>query len=190
MRWAIAAAGLAAVLLTTGCASDGGDRTESGARDASPTAAGSKAGGSNGSPTLRPITSCDEVAPLVAPYLQGMQLIAEASTAGHDGFTCHWTTPVGSSDTRNLTVGGTVVDDVPPRPDQLPPPMTEVKDERIAAMHGIAWSYSLPNDYSSAVTYTIRTPHAAIVLTAGQWGDRPALDPKTAIDAAVKLLIA
>lgn len=143
---------------------------------------------------LDSISSCDQVASAVAPYIDAL-VLAETSAVDEWGVNCLWETADGETDLANIRSVSVLLvenDAGATQPDlSLLLAMDgalEIDDAWVGQQGGLAYSFTLDNDVAAAVTTTVWLPEVEATVGGGRWGDYPALDGPAAV-AVVKSLL-
>lgn len=140
------------------------------------------------------ITSCDAVAAVVAPYIEGLEFNEEDSGVGQYGTACFWVPPEDNTDWDLVREIDVVIEDAEgsAEPDLslfLEMEGTVVHDDPwVEANGGVAYSLTLGTSVGGASVHTIWLPEVEVSIGGGQWGDYPALDGPAAIQIAKELL--
>ncbi|WP_016934942.1 hypothetical protein [Rhodococcus sp. R1101] len=200
-RYAVASAALAGALVLGACSS-GDDASSATAPDttASDTATtdtepfdadtvGEPTG--LGSDILARFGSCDDVAPAVATYIEGLTL---RSSSGVDEYSvyCSWETPDSATsldEIRSVEIvlapgSGTV----PSASDLETGGLEPIPDADIEAAGGIAYTMGQAVSVAAVSVTQIQLPEVEVSITGGQWGDHPSLDAPTSVTVAKELL--
>lgn len=179
------AATCAALLLLTGCGSDG-------AADASAPPEDGPAAKSTS--VIDRVSSCDQVAGVVGPYIAGLEL-TDSSTVDQWGVNCNWEPPESATDFSEIrSISVSIVDNeegsVPPDTSLLADQegYTDLEDDWVSQQEGKAYSLSMAVAVAGATVTTVWLPHAEISVSGGTWGEHPALDGPAAVEVAKKLM--
>ncbi|MBS9372366.1 hypothetical protein [Rhodococcus sp. B50] len=195
-RYAVASATLAGALLVGACSS-GDDVSSDTASDTAATDTATFDGDAVGEPTglgsdiLARFGSCDDVAPAVAPYIEGLTL---RSSSGVDEYSvyCSWETSDSATsldEIRSVEIvlapgSGTV----PSASDLETGGLELIPDADIEAAGGIAYTMGEAVSVAAVSVTQIQLPEVEVSITGGQWGDYPSLDAPTSVTVAKELL--
>jgi len=138
---------------------------------------------------LARFSSCADIEPYVADYIDGLQAGA-ASEAGENGAYCQWESPATGFDAIR-TVGvilepgtGTVYS-----ADQMGGSgLTVISDADIEKAGGIAYTLEQEIAVASVAVTTVTLPEVSVTITGGKWADRPALDGPASVAVAKELI--
>lgn len=197
-RYAVASATLAGALLLGACSS-GDDASSDTASDADSAASDTTifdadTGGEPtglGSDILARFDSCDDVAPAVAPYIEGLSL---RSSSGVDEYSvyCAWETPDSATNLDEIRSVEIVLapgsGNVPAASDLETGGLELLPDADIEAAGGIAYTMGEAVSVAAVSVTQIQLPDVEVSITGGQWGDYPSLDAPTSVTVAKELL--
>lgn len=183
-------------LLLLGCASqeaatgeDAAAATETGAVEpAEETATGP------GQFSIAHITSCDQVASAVAPYIEGLAPV-ESNVVDEWGISCSWEAAEGETDfanNRSVEVGIAPLEPDAEKPD---PAFVEamdggsvVEDGWVESSGGIAYSLDMATAVVGVSSTTVWLPGIEAHITGGKWEGMPALDGPAALNVVKSLV--
>lgn len=140
------------------------------------------------------ITSCDQVAATVAPYIEGL-VLQPSSTVDEWGVSCTWDMAEGETDwanNRSIDVSLTQFEEAETAPD--PSYVTSLEggaiheDPWLTANGGVATSVTMGVSVAGAVAISVWVPGVEAHISGGQWGDFPALDGPAAISVVQALV--
>ncbi|MFD6897841.1 hypothetical protein ACFWB0_25310 [Rhodococcus sp. NPDC060086] len=140
---------------------------------------------------LAKFTSCDDVAPAVEQYIEGLD--ADPNNGSSDyGVYCTWTTPEAATsldDIRTVEVmietGNGAVSD----PAVLGTAGLDVlSDSAVEAEGGVAYTMNMGTDVAGITVTTVEFPDVRVSVTGGQWAEFPSLDGPAAVGVATELL--
>lgn len=133
--------------------------------------------------------SCDDVAPAVAAYIDGL-VPGPVNKAGSDGVNCAWEAPAGASaattSVKVVLEPGTGT--VPPADLAAGPGLVVHQDPAVDAAQGIAFSMTLATAGTSVVATQVELPDVSVSITGGGRDGQPSLDGPAAVAAAKRLL--
>ncbi|MEU5843911.1 hypothetical protein [Rhodococcus sp. NPDC047139] len=193
-RYAVASATLAGALLVGACSagddtSSGPDEPDTGTASFDADTLGDQSG--LGSDLVARFGSCDDVAPAVAPYIEGLTL---RSSSGVDEYSvyCAWETPddaAGLEEIRSVEIvmapgSGTV----PSASDLETGGLVLIPDAEIEAAGGVAYTMGQAVSTVAVSVTQIQLPDVEVSISGGQWGDQPSLDAPTSVAVAKELL--
>ena len=194
-RYAVASATLAGVLLVGACSSGGDENSGDGSApdaDTATLAADSASGQSGlGADILTRFGSCEDVAPAVAPYIDGLTL---RSSSGVDEYSiyCSWETPESATNLDEIRSVEIVLapgtGTVPSAGDLETGGLELVPDAEIEAAGGIAYTMGEAVSVAAVSVTQVHLPDVEVSVTGGQWGDYPSLDAPTSVAVAKDLL--
>ena len=154
-------------------------------------ASGDGASGASGSGVLARFTSCDDVAPAVAQYIEGLQEGASNMVSEY-GVICEWETPDGATDLRQIRTVEVVVEprsgEVSAAGDLGAGGLVVVPDAGLEQAGGIAYTLNMSTSVVGVIVTTVETPDVKVTISGGKWDDVPALDGPAAVSAAKELL--
>jgi hypothetical protein len=141
------------------------------------------------------ISSCEQVAPLVASYTTNL-LLTDSSTVDQWGINCAWEPSEDETDmANNRSVSVSAVKNEP----STPPPALEgvlkmdgaeqIEDPWLKENDGVAYSLGMTTAVAGAITTTVWTPAAEVTVAGGTWDGLPALDGPAALSVAQQLLM-
>lgn len=138
---------------------------------------------------LARFSSCADIEPYVADYIDGLQAGA-VSEAGENGAYCQWESPATDLDAIR-TVGvilepgtGTVYS-----AEQMGGSgLTVISDADIESAGGIAYTLEQEIAVAAVSVTTVSLPEVSVTVTGGRWADRPALDGPAAVAVAKELI--
>ncbi|MGU3583233.1 hypothetical protein ACLBYD_08580 [Rhodococcus sp. C26F] len=197
-RYAVASATLADALLLGACSS-GDDASSDTASDADSAASDTTTFDADtvgeptglGSDILARFDSCDDVAPAVAPYIEGLSL---RSSSGVDEYSvyCAWETPDSATNLDEIRSVEIVLapgsGNVPAASDLETGGLELLPDADIEAAGGIAYTMGEAVSVAAVSVTQIQLPDVEVSITGGQWGDYPSLDAPTSVTVAKELL--
>ncbi|MGX7725200.1 hypothetical protein [Rhodococcus sp. 5G237] len=196
-RYAVASATLAGALLLGACSS-GDDASSDTASDADSAASDTTFDADTvgeptglGSDILARFDSCDDVAPAVAPYIEGLSL---RSSSGVDEYSvyCAWETPDSATSLDEIRSVEIVLapgsGNVPAASDLETGGLELLPDADIEAAGGIAYTMGEAVSVAAVSVTQIQLPEVEVSITGGQWGDYPSLDAPTSVTVAKELL--
>lgn len=139
------------------------------------------------------INSCDQVATVVAPYIQGL-VLTDASTVDEWGVSCSWEMTEDETDwenNRSVAVG--IAPSATEKPDlvqlaEFSDLIEPLEDEWVSALGGVAYTTAMEIAVASVIVTTVWLPDVEATVTGGTWGDHPALDGPAAVDVVSALL--
>lgn len=197
-RYAVASATLAGALLLGACSS-GDDASSDTASDADSAASDTTTFDADtvgeptglGSDILARFDSCDDVAPAVAPYIEGLSL---RSSSGVDEYSvyCAWEAPDSATNLDEIRSVEIVLapgsGNVPAASDLETGGLELLPDADIEAAGGIAYTMGEAVSVAAVSVTQIQLPDVEVSITGGQWGDYPSLDAPTSVTVAKELL--
>lgn len=196
-RYAVASATLAGALLLAACSS-GDDASSDTASDADSAASDTTFDADTvgeptglGSDILARFDSCDDVAPAVAPYIEGLSL---RSSSGVDEYSvyCAWETRDSATNLDEIRSVEIVLapgsGNVPAAGDLETGGLELLPDADIEAAGGIAYTMGEAVSVAAVSVTQIQLPEVEVSITGGQWGDYPSLDAPTSVTVAKELL--
>ncbi len=138
------------------------------------------------------ITSCDDVATLVEPHIDGLVLDPESSV-DEDGVFCDWGPPEGNTDFSMIRAVGVSIEPtgdnvVPAASDLQKAGLTIHPDPAIDRIGGIAYSMEQETSVAAVNVTLVRVPGLDIDIAGGQWEGYPSLDAAASIALAKNLL--
>lgn len=178
------------VLLTAAAVAACGSSDDS---DPVPPSAASDAGASNGSGTdvLAGFSSCADVAPAVAQYIEGLQE-AESNSVDEYGAYCNWETPDDATNLSEIRGVEVIVEpgsgEVPRVQDLEAGKLVVLPDADLEEIGGVAYTLPMTTAVAGVVATTVETPDVRVSITGGQWNDAPSLDAPAAVAAAKQLI--
>ncbi|MCR8692335.1 hypothetical protein NWP13_07320 [Rhodococcus pyridinivorans] len=198
-RYAVASATLAGALLLGACSSgddassDTASDADSAASDTTTTFDADTVGEPTGlgSDILARFDSCDDVAPAVAPYIEGLSL---RSSSGVDEYSvyCAWETPDTATNLDEIRSVEIVLapgsGNVASASDLETGGLELLPDPDIEAAGGIAYTMGEAVSVAAVSVTQIQLPDVEVSITGGQWGDYPSLDAPTSVTVAKELL--
>ncbi|WP_458133439.1 hypothetical protein [Microbacterium arborescens] len=134
---------------------------------------------------------CTAVEAVVAPYIDGL-VAREDNGSDEYGTLCGWEAPEGTIDLDDIRSV-----EVSISPDPAPPlsaaeletiGFTPIPDADVEAAGGIAYTAGTTVAVAGVIVTTVALPDVEVIVTGGQWADRPALDGPAAVDVAARLL--
>lgn len=196
-RYAVASAALAGALLLGACSSDDSvsespvsDSSTSGSTatvDADALAGASALDGD----LLNRFSSCDDVAPAVAPYIEGL-ILQPSSTVDEFGVLCLWETPDSATSLAEIRSVEIVVapsaGPVPTASDLGAGGLVPVPDAAVEEAGGIAYTLDEAIAVAAVSVTHVQLPDVEVSISGGRWGDAPALDAPAAVAVAKQLL--
>lgn len=187
-----ATAALASLLLLTGCVAAEPETPADPVDDSGAVATPDDA--VSGASALASITSCDQVADAVAPYIEGL-VPSESNVVDEWGVSCSWETAEDETDlanNRSVEVGIVATEANAEKPDASGVAAMEggalIEDDWVSERDGIAFSLTLGTAVAAAISTTVWVPGAEARITGGQWADFPALDGPAAVQVMKTLL--
>ena len=170
-------------------AQDAHDAAEADSADA-----GDDASSSSVAAAFESITSCDQIAAVVAPYIEGLELDEEGSGPNDYGIGCYWVPPEDIDDFSMIRAIDIQLEDAA---GSAEPDLSLFLDMDGASVHedpwleeqgGVAYSLALGTSVAGATAITVWLPDVEVTIGGGQWGDYPALDGPAAIEVTRQLL--
>ena len=198
-RYAAASAALAGALLLGACSSGDDASSSTTASDADSAAFDTTTFDADalgeptglGSDILARFDSCDDVAPAVAPYIEGLSL---RSSSGVDEYSvyCAWETPETATNLDEIRSVEIVLapgsGNVPSASDLETGGLELLPDADIEAAGGVAYTMGEAVSVAAVSVTQIQLPDVEVSITGGQWGDYPSLDAATSVTVAKELL--
>ena len=138
------------------------------------------------------ITSCGQVEPMVASYVEGLALYDDM--VDEWGVYCRWDMAEGETDFANarsvsVTLTPLEADEPQPDPSGVVRMGGEVIDDAwLAARGGVASSVGTTTSVAGALSTTVWVPGVEAMIGGGRWGDMPALDGPAAIEVVKGLV--
>lgn len=136
-------------------------------------------------------SSCAEVAPLVAQYIEGLQE-AESNSVGEYGVNCEWATPDDATDLRQVrsveVLVGPGPGEVPAARDLESVGLVVLPDAGVEEAGGVAYTMDTMTSIIGVIVTTVTTPDVEVTIGGGQWDDVPALDGPAAVSVAKQLI--
>ena len=138
------------------------------------------------------LTSCEQVAPMVATYIDG--LAAYDDEVNEWGVYCRWDMAEGETDFANnrsvsVTLTPLGADEVQPDTSVVVRTGGEVIDDAwLAARGGVAYSTGVMTSVAGAVSTTVWLPGVEAMIGGGRWAEMPSLDGPAAIEAVKGLV--
>lgn len=144
------------------------------------------------SAALAAITSCDQVAAAVEPYIQNLTLHQD-SIVDEWGVYCNWEAPEGNTDFANIRNVEVLLE-----PDPLDKPdldalsefieLQPIENGWVSGQGGVAYSVGTETAVAAVINTTVWLPDVEASITGGRWGDYPALDGPAAVEVVEALL--
>ncbi|CAM2809864.1 Lipoprotein [Prescottella defluvii] len=173
------------------CGSDDADMSAPEPAVSETAASGDGASGASGSDVMARFTSCDDVAPAVAQYNEGLQESASNMVSEY-GVICGWETPDGATDLGQIRTVEVVVEpwsgEVSAAGDLGAGGLVVVPDAGLEQAGGIAYTLNLSTSVAGVIVTTVETPDAKVTISGGKWDDVPALDGPAAVSVAKQLI--
>lgn len=139
------------------------------------------------------ITSCDQVAQAVAPYIENL-VLTEGSTVDEWGVSCSWDMAEDETNwenNRSVKVG--IAPPATEKPDlvqlaEFSDLIEPLEEEWVSAMGGVAYTSTMEIAVASAIVTTVWLPEVEATVTGGAWEAYPALDGPAAVGVVAALL--
>lgn len=140
------------------------------------------------------ITSCDQVAGAVAPYIEGLAPL-DSNVVDEWGISCTWEAAEDETDfanNRSVEVGLTALEpgEVKPDPEFVLKldGSALVEDSWIDSSGGIAYSLGMTTSVVGVISTTVWLPGVQAQITGGQWDGMPALDGAASVEVVKSLV--
>lgn len=189
----VTALALGSLLVLTGCAAQAPQRPAD-PDGATGAVAASEGDATSGASALASITSCDQVADAVAPFIENL-VPMEDNAVDEWGVTCSWEAAEDETDfanNRSVEVGIAPNESGTPMPD--PSLVTAmdggalIEDAWVSDNDGVAFSLTMGTAVAGVTATTVWFPGFQANITGGTWGDYPALDGPAAVQIVKTLL--
>lgn len=140
------------------------------------------------------ITSCDQVAGVVAPYIEGLAPL-DSNVVDEWGISCSWEAAEDETDfanNRSVEVGMTALEpgEIKPDPEFVlkMDGSALVEDSWIESSGGIAYSLGMTTAVAGVISTTVWLPGVQAQITGGQWDGMPTLDGSASVEVVKSLV--
>ncbi|NKZ67089.1 hypothetical protein GTG23_22970 [Rhodococcus hoagii] len=183
------------LVLAAALSACGSDDAETASPATTEAAVGTVAGGDgarvSGADVLARFSGCGDVAPVVAPYIAGLQ--EDPSNAADEyGVICNWETPEGATSLSEIRSVEVLIEpgtgEVPAKGDLEAGKLSVLPDPAIEKAGGVAYTLPMTTAVAGVIVTTVETPEVKVTITGGQWDDMPSLDAPAAVSAAKQLI--
>lgn len=144
-----------------------------------------------GAEILAGFSSCDDVAPAVALYIEGLDP-SPSNSVDEWGVNCEWETPDTATSLDEIRSVEIVI---APGTGEVPTPeileagdLEVIPDAALESAGGIAYTMSEAIAVAAVSVTRIELPEVSVSITGGQWGDYPSLDAPAAVIVTKELL--
>ncbi|MBC9943537.1 hypothetical protein ICL81_03210 [Leucobacter sp. cx-328] len=182
---------ISSAVLLAGCSSaaDPSD-TAAGSADTNPSAQ-QDTGANDGTFSIEKITSCDQVAEAVAPYIEGLVPL-EGSNVSSTSVYCSWGSGEAGTDLSDIRGVDVTLTPTPEQPDfsmLLDMKGTEaLADPWVAEQGGTAFAHTVDIGLVVTIGTTVWVPGVEVSIAGGKWDGVPSLDGPAGIEVAKALL--